>query len=446
MKYSIVFFLMLFSQLSIAQTNTFPSSGNVGIGTTSPQSLLHVSRYGNTAGGTILMGVSNDGAPKWSYLTSTQYNSSANPQGFSLIGGFTTATDNRVMIGGAIYEANPATSIEFYTHPSVNYNLGGSQRMIINSFGNVGIGTSSPANKLHLDGGKFIFTSDNASYGQFQINASSTSTESTILLSNGGSGQNNGQYTNVGVIGMGAYGNNKNILVLGTGYNNGTAFIKDNNVGLGTANPTEKLTVEGNIKSSGKASFGNNLKIFGTSESWAEGISIIRQDGWSGIRLCRNDPASGNYNGNWAIGYNVNTNNDFNISAQYEGAFYDNIFHITNATRNVGIGTTTPSEKLSVNGNIRAKKLIVTQNGWPDYVFSNNYKLRSIHEVENFIATNKHLPDMPSAKDIEEKGLDIGKMQAILLKKIEDLTLYIIELKRENKKVNERLEKIEQRK
>jgi hypothetical protein len=95
---------------------------------------------------------------------------------------------------------------------------------------------------------------------------------------------------------------------------------------------------------------------------------------------------------------------------------------------NLGVGTNNPTEKLSVNGNIRAKKLIVTQNGWPDYVFAKNYKLRPIHEVANFIATNKHLPDMPSAKDVEEKGLDIGKTQAALLKKIEELTLYIINL------------------
>jgi hypothetical protein len=113
-------------------------------------------------------------------------------------------------------------------------------------------------------------------------------------------------------------------------------------------------------------------------------------------------------------------------------AGYGNDIMTLKTNGNVGIGTTAPTEKLSVNGNIRAKKLIVTQNGWPDYVFAKNYKLRPIHEVANFIATNKHLPDMPSAKDVEEKGLDIGKTQAALLKKIEELTLYVIELKREN--------------
>lgn len=112
---------------------------------------------------------------------------------------------------------------------------------------------------------------------------------------------------------------------------------------------------------------------------------------------------------------------------------------------NVGIGTANPTEMLSVNGNIRAKKLIVTQNGWPDYVFSTTYKLRPLAEVADYVQANKHLPDIPSAKEVEEKGLDIGKTQAALLKKIEELTLYIIELKKENvemKKENSEIKKL----
>ena len=94
---------------------------------------------------------------------------------------------------------------------------------------------------------------------------------------------------------------------------------------------------------------------------------------------------------------------------------------------NVGIGTTTPSEKLAVNGNIKARKLIVTTSQWPDYVFKSGYKLRTLDMVEAFIKKNKHLPDVPSEKEISEGGLDVGSMQAILLQKIEELTLYLIE-------------------
>jgi len=100
---------------------------------------------------------------------------------------------------------------------------------------------------------------------------------------------------------------------------------------------------------------------------------------------------------------------------------------------NVGIGTTTPSEKFAVNGNIKAKKIIVSQTGWPDYVFDASYSLRSLSEVEKFIAKNKRLPDMPSAKEVEKKGISVGDNQALLLKKIEELTLYLIE---QDKKIN----------
>jgi hypothetical protein len=114
---------------------------------------------------------------------------------------------------------------------------------------------------------------------------------------------------------------------------------------------------------------------------------------------------------------------------------------------NVGIGTATPLEKLSVDGNITAngfitaKKLTVTQTGWSDYVFDKDYKLRSLSSLEAFINQNKHLPDIPSAKEVEEKGISVGDNQALLLKKIEELTLYVIDLKKENQTQQNQLNK-----
>lgn len=103
---------------------------------------------------------------------------------------------------------------------------------------------------------------------------------------------------------------------------------------------------------------------------------------------------------------------------------------------NVGIGITNPSSayKLSVYGDVKAKKLKITIDPlqWPDYVFAPAYKLPSLQEVEEFIKKHKHLPGVPSAKDVETEGLDVGDTQAILLKKIEELTLYLIE---QNKKI-----------
>ncbi len=97
---------------------------------------------------------------------------------------------------------------------------------------------------------------------------------------------------------------------------------------------------------------------------------------------------------------------------------------------NVGIGTTNPTQKLSVNGVIRSKEVVV-ESGWADYVFDEKYKLRTLEEVEVFIQRHKHLPNIPSAKEIEKNGLTMGEMQKKMMEKIEELTLYVIELKKE---------------
>ena len=94
---------------------------------------------------------------------------------------------------------------------------------------------------------------------------------------------------------------------------------------------------------------------------------------------------------------------------------------------NVGIGTITPSYPLSVNGTIQAKEVIVN-TGWSDFVFDKGYKLMSLAELEKFINKNKHLPDVPTAKEVEDNGVALGNINSKLLQKVEELTLYVIEL------------------
>jgi Repeat of unknown function (DUF5907) len=109
---------------------------------------------------------------------------------------------------------------------------------------------------------------------------------------------------------------------------------------------------------------------------------------------------------------------------------------IVGANGNVGIGTTAvPVDyKLAVAGNIIAEKIKVKLQsaGWPDYVFDKKYPLLPLPELEKFITKNKHLPQVPTAEDVKKNGIDLGDNQKILLQKVEELTLYMIEL---NKKV-----------
>jgi hypothetical protein len=122
-------------------------------------------------------------------------------------------------------------------------------------------------------------------------------------------------------------------------------------------------------------------------------------------------------------------------------------------TGNLGIGTSLASNpnnyKLAVNGIIGAKavQVEITSTTWSDYVFLPSYRLRPLSEVERYIQANSHLPEVPSAAQVAKDGINLGEMDATLLKKIEELTLYLIEqnkqLHEQNKQLQEQNKKLE---
>ncbi|SDW58009.1 hypothetical protein SAMN05444410_1047 [Hydrobacter penzbergensis] len=217
-----------------------------------------------------------------------------------------------------------------------------------------------------------------------------------------------------GIIGNYPNGNDLNFYNYTT--NNSQMYFKsDGKIGVGTTSPSYTIDINGTVNTT--VSSGSNLfltKSSGASIAFFDGVNYnaLIEAGLAGHRL------------------EFWTNDGNSLVERMR----------INQSGNVGIGTTNPSEKLSVNGNIRTQKLIVTQTGWSDYVFDKDYKLRSLRSLETFIKENKHLPEIPAANEVETKGINVGDNQALLLKKIEELTLYVIE---QNKKIEQLERKIE---
>ena len=199
------------------------------------------------------------------------------------------------------------------------------QAMTLNASGNLGIGTTSPLNKLHVQGGKLLLISDSGTFGQFQINAPAGG-EATVVFSSTGSGENSGGYTNVGAIGLGAYTIARDVLVLGVGASSGTLFLKGGQVGIGTASPGYKLDVN-------------------TTGGSAATARLIGND-QSNVRLRLENIGSGGRT--WEIVGGSPSVNNSNFS----------IRDVTGSTTpltidssgNVGIGTTSPQNLLHMYG------------------------------------------------------------------------------------------------
>ncbi len=226
---------------------------------------------------------------------------------------------------------------------------------------------------------------------------------------------------------------------------NGKIIIGNPSIGGDDVDPNNKNVVF-NVNNKSAIFNLSDIYLFANSSLQWEGL-YMNNRGFGDIRL-----ALGAGGSNWSFG--VDNSDGSKLKIENDTRVTDNGYAIgvdandnVDFKGNIGIGTTTYIDaadgnkeyKLSVNGHVRAESVKVYTN-WADFVFQTDYKLPPLEEVEEYIKENGHLKDIPSTEEVEANGIELGEMNKLLLQKIEELTLYTIELKKELKSLKSKID------
>ena len=430
MKKTNLLALLLLIPFGIIAQNTFPTNGNIGIGTTSPISLLDV-----------------DGDGKIGSLNNRHYLRIASKE-WPEIRFQTPSSDRQIRLGTA-HANNGRYGVsegDFYVYTATSntmplvVNKNGNVSLV-NKSGSVGIGTTSPISLLDVDGDGKIGSLNNRHYLRIaskewpEIRFQTPSSDRQIRL--GTAHANNGRY-GVSEGDFYVYTATSNTMPLVVNKNGNVSLVnKSGSVGIGTTNPKSKLHISGGSADwnetiqgqsigsihldpeNGTNNFGNAI-TFGASDAYsgenAQAGIYVRSDGTYGTKMY------------------FSTSNSYAEGSKTAMSIDHN--------GNVGIGITNPDSKLSVNGKIHTKEVKVDLIGWSDFVFKNDYELPTLKDVEKYINEKGHLKDIPSAEEVEKNGINLGEMDAKLLQKIEELTLYTIAQEKKIEKVERQNESL----
>ncbi len=299
----------------------------------------------------------------------------------------------------------------------------------------VGIGTGSPSEKLHISNGSVRIA--RSILGDIENNLEFNMGTATLVRSEGVnflvSNERKGyvRYIIGSLVTPG-------LIFSGTGVGSNMVITQEGKVGIGTSAPTAPLEVEGQMKATSVGA--NSVTVQETFASLK--TSIFNSGLLSNGDITLQSGSLLNFRENATnIGFVQLSGSNIRIGTYGDnatGKFVvrtgggDRLF--VDAAGNVSIGTATAATgyRLSVAGKVMVEELRVRlQASWPDYVFSNQYKLRSLPELQKFIQTHQHLPNIPPASELEKSGMDLGEMQRRMMEKIEELTLYILQLQNE---------------
>jgi hypothetical protein len=264
--------------------------------------------------------------------------------------------------------------------------------------GRVGIGTENPSTLLHINGtGELL-----------RLNASSPSFSLSVNNVAKGFMQASGNNVNIGL----STGNSSGNLYFYANNNARMTMLNNGNLGLGTTSPSAKLQIHSTTEAIGVRGTDGFIQFYNSSNVARSYIQGMAND----LRI---GTSTGNTSGD--IIFAVNSGEAIRI--------------LDDKTVRIGTTTAAAGYKLAVGGKIICEEVKVRlQANWPDYVFADNYNLMPLEEVKQHIETEKHLPGMNSAAEMHEDGsYNLGEMQQKLLEKVEELTLYVIQLNEENK-------------
>jgi hypothetical protein len=295
---------------------------------------------------------------------------------------------------------------------NLTWNRSASRNWLYNSSDSIGLGTSSPDERLHILSGK-IYVQDNRANNSPHVIFDVPATD----YKQGGL-----QWKRTGdtlaALNYVANPNHPNYLLLsvsGNGKGNDFLVNQSGNVGMGYLDPQAKI----HIRTSGATDL-IRLESDNPTIQLRRNIGLASYEDVGFMQTSGENLRIGTNSGNTAGKFVIRTNGG------------DRVFVDGSGNMSIGIGTPAAGYRLSVNGKAICEELKVQLSGnWPDYVFNEKYKLMPLLQLQQFIEANNHLPNIPKAAQVEANGLEVGEMQRKMMEKIEELTLYVIDLQKQ---------------